>query len=174
MKRGRTIVAERERLETASERMQNREKMRRKRILSVCAVILAIIIVVIVAILIWQILNKHDIRDEANRESDITLTVEVIDETGVGLSNKTKEYIAFLEEDFEDLGYKIKKIVLPQDKSRELLVYLEEKEGYIKINVDRGSAVSAEDADRMMRYLEKQGSGFEYIDVRIEEKGYYK
>ena len=40
------------------------------------------------------------------------------------------------------------------------------------MNIDRGAGVSVEDADRMIKYL--NGGGFEYIDVRVEGKGYYK
>jgi hypothetical protein len=43
------------------------------------------------------------------------------------------------------------------------------------MTTDRGAAVSVEDADRMIRYLTDKGiSEFEYIDVRVEEKGYWK
>ena len=64
------------------------------------------------------------------------------------------------------------RVDLPRDKSRELLVSLDGYKGYIKMNIDRGTGVSVEDADRMIKYL--NGGEFEYIDVRVEGKGYYK
>ena len=41
--------------------------------------------------------------------------------------------------------------------------------------IDRDSAISVEDADRMLRYLSGEGiSDFTYIDVRIDGKAYWK
>ena len=43
------------------------------------------------------------------------------------------------------------------------------------MTIDRDTAVSVEDGDRMLRYLKENGiEVFEYIDVRVEERGYYK
>ena len=172
MKRGQTIVAERERQESASERMLARKKLKNKRILSVIAVILILIILTILGIMGWQVLFKEQV---LSPEVEITIpepTVEIVDEAGVGVSNRVKEYIAWLEQDFKELGYTVTRVDLPRDKSRELLVSLDGYNGYIKMNIDRGTGVSVEDADRMIKYL--NGGGFEYIDVRVEGKGYYK
>ena len=41
--------------------------------------------------------------------------------------------------------------------------------------MDRDTAVSAEDAFRMVRYLENQGiTEYQYIDVRLPGKAYWK
>ena len=41
--------------------------------------------------------------------------------------------------------------------------------------IDRDTAVSVEDADRMLRYLSDQGTvEFQYIDVRLPHKAYWK
>ena len=54
-------------------------------------------------------------------------------------------------------------------------VYIADFEGYFKLSLDRGVGVSAEDMDRMVRYLKKQGFiGVEYVDLRVEGKAYYK
>lgn len=66
------------------------------------------------------------------------------------------------------------KVTLPTGMSRELYVDLEGRTEYYKVNLDRETAVTAEDIDRMVRYLEKNGVTPEYVDVRIEEKAYYK
>ena len=44
------------------------------------------------------------------------------------------------------------------------------------MTIDRGTAVSVEDADRMLRYLKTIGQieNYTYIDVRIEGKAYWK
>ncbi len=173
MKRGQTIVAERERQELASERMLARKKMKNKRILSVVAVVLILIILTILGVMLWQVLFKDQVMKTSEPEVVVPEpTVEIVDEAGVGVSGRIKEYIAWLEQDFKELGYTMTRVDLPRDKSRELLVSLEGYDGYIKMNIDRGTGVSVEDADRMIKYL--NGGGFEYIDVRVEGKAFYK
>ena len=47
--------------------------------------------------------------------------------------------------------------------------------GYVKFTLDRDSAVSVEDADRMYRYLSGAGiAEYTYIDVRLPGKAYWK
>ena len=74
----------------------------------------------------------------------------------------------------QSLGLKVTKVVLPTGKSRELYVDIEGVEAYFKVNIDRGTAVSAEDIERMARYLGEQDLHPSYVDVRIEGKAYYK
>ena len=52
---------------------------------------------------------------------------------------------------------------------------LEGVTGVIKVSLDRGAAVSAEDGERMLKYLEGQGiNEFQYVDVRVARKAYWK
>lgn len=86
-----------------------------------------------------------------------------------------KAYIARAEQDFRDLGYTPVKAVIPTGSVREIDFYLENYSGFIKTTVDRDTAVSVEDADRMLRYLAGQGTTeFTYIDVRLSGKAYWK
>jgi len=123
-----------------------------------------------------------------NREEVVIVerepSVEVIDEAtgkvfdggeGRKLSAKMKEYIANLEEEFVVLGRKVVRARIPADKIREVDVEVEGFAGVVKVSVDRNPAVSAEDAVRMLKYLEGQGiSEVQYVDVRVERKGYWK
>ena len=106
-------------------------------------------------------------------------TIEVIDEAMGGdaskITSKMREYIGQAESDFRDLGYQPVKAVIPVGAIREVDFYLEGWTGKIKLVVDRETGVSVEDADRMIRYLTGIGVyDFEYIDVRVEGKGYWK
>ena len=84
-------------------------------------------------------------------------------------------YIGRAEKDFRDLNYKPIKAVIPQNSIREVDLYLDGITGYIKMTIDRDSAISVEDADRMIRYLtEKEIEEFNYIDVRIDGKAFWK
>ena len=106
-------------------------------------------------------------------------TIEVIDEdaaaTSGEITSRMSEYIGQAETEFREYGYKPIKAVLPTGSIREVDFYLDGYNGYIKMITDRGAGVSVEDADRMLRYLTGQGiSDFNYIDVRISGKAYWK
>lgn len=173
MRVGHTIVEKRERVESESERMVKRKKAKTRQVLSGVIFVAGVLVV---GIMIWSgvagVLSKKETpRDEVVRPVP---TVDIIDEARVGVTNRMREYVALLEQDFAGLGYRVAKAVVPSGKSREIDIYLDGKDGYIKTNIDRDTAVSAEDADRMVRYLEEHDiNEFRYIDVRIERKGYY-
>lgn len=173
MKLGRTIVAERERAESDSERMMARKKAHRKQRTSVVVVLLMGVILGLILYIGVNELNER--REEADEVAEVEIKAQVIDEDNRGrISTRTKVYIAQLEKDLAALGYTVTKVTLPTGTSRELYVDLEGKTGYFKVNLDRETAVTAEDMDRMVRYLEKNGVEPEYVDVRLEEKAYYK
>ncbi len=172
---GRTLAAERERAESESERMQARKKGRRKKTTSVILMLGMLGILGYLAYMgVGQIEGKWLEKENAEVETP-EVRAEIVDEDGRGqISARVKTYIGQLEEDFGDLGYQVTRVTLPSGMSRELLVNLAGVEGYVKINTDRGAAVSAEDAVRMVKYLQEKGVKAEYIDVRVEGKGYYK
>ena len=105
-------------------------------------------------------------------------TIEIIDEdanTGKNITNRMRSYIGQAEGDFRDLGYQPTKVVVPTGSIRTIHFYLNGYNGYIKMTIDRGTAVSVEDTDRMLRYLAGQGiNDFEYIDVRTTGKAFWK
>lgn len=174
MKMGRTIVAERERIESESERMHARKKLHRKKFISVIvALLLVVVLVVILAISFskWQ-QSQEKARIEAQTFEP---TVNIIDEGNGGITSKVKNYVGKIEQDLSSLGYKVSRAVLPQGKMREINIYLEGKDYYFKTQLDRGTAVTAEDISRMVRYLDEKGiAPAEYVDVRVERKAYYK
>ena len=95
--------------------------------------------------------------------------------SGGKITARMLNYIGRAERDFRDLGYSPTKVVFPINSIREINFYLEGHPGFIKMTIDRDSAVSAEDANRMIRYLSEQGiTEYSYIDVRLEGKAYWK
>ena len=58
--------------------------------------------------------------------------------------------------------------------TREVDVYLEGMDTYFKIHVDRSTSESAEDAVRMIDYLDKKDIKAKYVDIRIAGRAYYK
>ena len=92
-----------------------------------------------------------------------------------GITTRMKNYIGQAEVDFRDLGYTPEKAVIPSGSIREVDFYLKDQPGYVKMIIDRDTAPSVEDADRLIRYLKGQNiNQFEYIDVRLEGKAYWK
>ena len=175
MKRGRTIVAERERVESDSERMLARKRVRRKRLAAVVFVGVMLTLVVVLFIKgVKSVVGGYEVGG-VPETVEYQITAEIVDEDQKGqISTRVKNYIGQLEQDFRDLGKTVRRVVLPAGTSRELYVDLEGEEVYFKINMDRGSAVSAEDAVRMLKYLTERDLKPEYVDVRIDGRAYYK
>ena len=174
VKRGQTIVAERERAESDSERMLARKQLRRKRMRSV---VTACLMLAILGLLTY--LGARELVGFGQREATVAeekkVTAEIVDESGRGqISTRMKEYIIRIEEDFRALGYTVTRVTLPVATSRELYVDLAGETTYFKVSMDRDAAVTAEDAERMLRHLREKDLHPEYVDVRIDGKAYYK
>ena len=181
-KMGRTIGEKREKLETANERNAARKKDKKHKIRRIILTTVGFIILVgILIFLCFFFVGNRESEPlvELEEESVSTEpTIEIIDEdaaSGSRITNRMKSYIGQAEQDFRDLGYKPTKAVVPTGAIREVDFYLENYPGFIKTTIDRGTAVTVEDADRMLRYLAGQGiNDFQYIDVRISGKAYWK
>lgn len=108
-------------------------------------------------------------------KDEYKISAEVVDEEGSEqLSSRMKAYIAQLEQDFRDLGMQVIRVTLPAGKSREVYVDLGGVETYLKLSVDRATAISAEDAKRALKYLEDHDAHPTYVDLRVEGKAYYQ
>lgn len=183
IKSGRTIGEKRERLETANERYAARKKDKKKKkarifFTSFCFLILGAILVFL-GYIFTNGQGTVQVNEITEINDDYAPTIQIIDEdAGTAdskITNKMKTFIGKAEKDFRDLGYTPTKAVIPTKAIREVDFYLEGYTGYVKTVIDRGPAVSVEDADRLIRYLKSQDtSDFIYIDVRIERKAYWR
>lgn len=174
MKLGQTIVAERERVESDSERMWARKAQRRKR---GAAVVTGVLMVVILGVLLW--LGARQLLDQPQDLAEVAemyeIQAEIVDEDNTGrISERVRGYIGQLEQDLADLGYKVTRVTLPTGTSRELYVDLEGVEWFFKVTTDRDAAMTAEDMERMVRYLRERDLKPAYVDVRVEGKAFYK
>ena len=124
--------------------------------------------------IIW-LQENSEIREEQVITQKYTPTVPITDESDAKkVTEKVKRYVGMMEQDLTDLGLKAERVVLPAEKTREIDVYVVGRKEYYKCNLDRGTAVSAEDIARMIKYLTDRGLEPTYVDVRIEGKAYYK
>ena len=182
IKLGRTIAGKRERLETSSERMAARKKVQKRKIIRLAATVLVFLVLFgIAGYFIISILNKDAELNEEKAKIEVSFnpTIEIVDEdaavSGKTMTARMRSYIGQAEIDFKDLGYHPVKAVVPSGSIREVDFYLDGVNGRIKTTIDRGTGVTIEDADRMIRYLTSIGVGeFEYIDVRVDGKAYWK
>lgn len=181
---GHVITEKREPLETANERTAARKKEKQK---GVFRIILTVILFLGVAAALvftyFAVVPNNNDRELLGPKTPSDAkkyvpTIEIIDEdmaAGGEITSRMSEYIGQAESDFKDLGYKPVKAVIPTGSIREVDFYLEGYSGYIKMLIDRGTAVSVEDADRMLRYLTAIAvSDFQYVDVRTEGRAFWK
>ena len=175
MRIGRTIGAEREKIQTESERMLYHAKIKRKKTISVMIYlsILAVIILGIASIIVGLRNKREALPQETSVE--VQPTVPIVDEAGVAVSRKVREFVGFLEQDLKEYGITLTRAVLPRNKTREVDVYVTDFDGYFKLSIDRGAGVSAEDMERVLRFLKGQGiTGVEYADLRVSGKVFYR
>lgn len=183
---GRTIGEKREHLETRNERAAARKKDKQKKttrlILSILGFIILIVILIILAKSFFDSKREDvaiDAPDAVEPTASVAPTIEIIDEsasaTGGKITNRMREYIGQLEAKLKSYNITPTKAVIRKDAIREVDFYLDGYTGYIKTVIDRGAGVTAEDTERMLRYLAEQGiTDFEYIDVRIDGRAFWK
>ncbi len=178
---GRTIAEKRERLETANERAAARKKDKLKKALRVTVTLIGFIAIIVVLIGLYFSFRNAEIQLEELNNSTFTPnpTIEIIDEestaTGGHLTTRMLEFIDRVSTSLRELGFTPTKAVIPTGSVREVDFYLDGYVGFIKTTIDRGAGVTAEDAERMLRYLTENGIlEYTYIDVRIDGKAFWK
>jgi hypothetical protein len=179
MQAGKTIAAKREKVAPDSERERARKTIRKRKVLSVIAVIALAGLLIYLGVRAFTEWIKWISTKEEAVVLERTPSVEIIDDTtgkaAEKVSSRVKELVVNLEEEFVLIEHKITRVHIPQDKIRELDLEIEGFSGLMKISTDRNAAVTAEDAGRMIKYLEGQGiNAVEYVDIRLERKAYWK
>jgi hypothetical protein len=156
------------------EHIAARKKQQRKNVLIVACVL---IIIAAVGIVLGNYISGKAAEREAAlvKENPVEPTVAIIDENaGNNVSSRVKDFVANLESDVINTSLKIDRVILPANMARELRIYLSGRTEFYKMSIDRGSAVQAEDMERMVKYLDENGITPEYVDLRVEGKAYYK
>ena len=171
---GRTIAGEWERQESESERLAARKKAKSKKIIKV--LILLVVLGTVAAVITMEVTTWMVNRKKIETARYVPQpTVNIIDESGQGITNKIKEYVGQLEIDLKDIGLTLNRVVVPIGKNREIDIYIDGyDEYYFKLNVDRETAVGAEDTKRMIAFLTERDLHPQYVDVRVKGKAYYK
>ena len=175
---GQTMAGDaRKTLEAKRKRAKDQKRRRFKYISVISAFCLIGIVVVVFAInFTFKQKAERETRElELAQVAEPEPTVPIIDENaGDNISLRVKEFVVNLEADLASKQIRINRVVLPAQKAREIRVFIEERNEYYKMNLDRGSAVQAEDLARMKHYLEEKGIEPGYVDLRVEGRAYYK
>ena len=184
MRSGRTIGEARERLETANERAAARKKDKKKATRRIIFTIFGFLVLIAVLVYLAIAFFSEDselplINNSAEPQPTYEPTIEIVDQDATATSGKITSrmntFIGQAESSFRELGYKPIRAVIPSGAIREVDFYLDGYTGFIKMTIDRGSAVSVEDADRLIRYLAGQGTNdFTYLDVRLDKYAYWR
>ncbi len=109
-------------------------------------------------------------------------TVQIVDESGVSpeqgsavVGTRLLGFLGRIVSEAQGRGYTPVKAVLPTGTTRQVDVYFEGKQTYVKFSIDRGAGEQMEDADRALIYLQSYGGGgAEYVDVRVSGRAAYK
>ena len=181
LKIGRTISEKRERLETANERFAARKKDKIKKNLRIILTVVGFIALILALVGLYFSFRgaKTHLAELNSSVSTPTPNIEIIDEnsyiTGGHLTGRMLEFITQTSNSLREFGLTPVKAVIPVNSIREVDFYLDDYTGFIKTTIDRGAGVTAEDAERLLRYLKEKGTtDFSYIDVRLDGKAYWK
>lgn len=161
-----------------TERDRARKKTKKRTRWSVVGIILIVgTIGGFSAMVVGNLIEMMKTTENVVLEEKFEPTVKILDENGTGeISERTKEFVGQLEADLKDFDLKVVRATLPIGKMREVDINLEGFAPYFKVNIDRGTGVSAEDIARMVKYLKERNlvEGTSYVDVRVEGKAFYK
>lgn len=182
IKSGRAIGESREKLETASERLDAHRKIHRRQVSRVIVSVVGIVAVAVGLFYLGTFLFGE--RELLPTTSSVVIpyapTIPIEDQdagTSGNLTSRMKEYIGMVEADLCELGLIPTRAVIPAGAIREVDFYLDGYTGFIKTTIDRGAGVTAEDTVRMLNYLAnlpEPVTDFEYIDVRLDGMAYWK
>lgn len=177
---GRTIGEAREKLETANERASARKKDKRKKALRIIITTVGFAAIVLALTgLYFGFRNAEAELAIINSDNQPAKpTVEIVDAMTAGsghLSTRMTEYVNQIVNNLRGLGLTVTKAVIPVGAIHEIDFYLDGYNGFIKTTIDRGAGVTAEDVERMLRYLKENNvTDFTYVDVRTPGKAYWK
>lgn len=110
-----------------------------------------------------------------------TPTVAVRDESGLpargGQEVINRQFLSFLGQAvsaFSQHQMSVSEAILPANTIRQAWFKLEGRAPQIRMMVDRSAQAQVKQAVKALEYLEKNGESPEYIDVRVDQRSFYK
>lgn len=109
-----------------------------------------------------------------------TPSVQIVDQSGVSPQQGTivasARLLSFVGRVVALTGqgsYTVTQAILPSGTTRELDIQLKDVQPRVKLSIDRGAGEQVEDMIRSLTYLQSQGKGAQYIDVRVSGRAVY-
>ena len=89
-------------------------------------------------------------------------------------SNRFLQVVGRLVTEIDIRKLSVEKIIIPRGTVREVDIILKGNSIVFKLSVDRSPAAQAEDIARVNRYFSERGELPVYVDIRVEQKAFYK
>lgn len=110
-----------------------------------------------------------------------TPSIVVKDESGVpasaGQEVINRRFLSFLGQSvayFRKVGLTVDQVILPSDTVRQVEFRIEGKPYAVKMTVDRAAEAQVDEAVNAMSFLDARGQTPGYIDVRVDQRVFYK
>ena len=107
--------------------------------------------------------------------------VAVRDESGVptvvGQEVINRQFLSFLGQavaSFKKEGMIVTEAILPADTVRQVMFQLEGRSYPIRMTIDRGAGAQVAQAVKAIRHLDSNGIVPQYLDVRVDQRAFYK
>lgn len=108
-------------------------------------------------------------------------SVKVVDKSGYylesGSASVSQRFLGFVGRIValsSNAGYQITEAILPENTTRQLNIQLLSPSILVKMTIDRSAADQVGDMDRAVKYIQNKSSLPAYIDVRVDDKVFYK
>lgn len=108
-------------------------------------------------------------------------SVTVRDESGVpaeaGQEVINRQFLSFLGQGvsaFKKNDMIVSEVILPENTVRQVMFVLEGRNYPIKMTIDRGANAQVAQAIKTIGYLDGRGGSLQYIDVRVNQRTFYK
>ena len=110
-----------------------------------------------------------------------TTLVQIVDQSGISPEQGTvvagSRLLSFLGKvvaQAKGRGLVVTQAVLPAGTTRQLDITLEGNPTRVKLTIDRGAGEQSEDMARALTYMQQNGIGAEYVDVRVSGRAAYR
>lgn len=123
--------------------------------------------------------DEDGVTFEKNYFSEPTVTIK--DEASLPVDGKkeviNRQSLSFLGQAVASLSrdnFKVTEVILPADTVRQIWFKVNDSSYYIKMTVDRGADAQVEQAVKTIRSLGNMVNGLSYIDVRVNQRSFYR
>jgi hypothetical protein len=117
---------------------------------------------------------------EANYHENPALSIVDENELGAGYkntaiaSNRFLQTVGRLVTELSQRQLTVEKLTIPRSMVREIDVLVKGSTTHFKLSVDRSPAEQAEDVARVIKFFNERGEMPQYVDLRVEQKAFYK